>query len=267
MNFSTKVVVVTGAGSGMGAAIAENFAKLNASLCLIEINESNLRKVSEECEKLSKTKVLQVVADLGKDEDVKRSIDSALKEFGKIDVLVNCAGIHGTGRVTDPDIVEKYDRVLAVNLRSVVAMTNKAAPALIKSKGCVINISSIASRLPSQNTLPYNLSKAGVTHFTKCAALELAKDGVRVNCISPGPVKTNLLRNTDMTESEHDQFWHVIGQATPLKRVVKAEEIAELTAFLASDKANSITGSDYVMDSGLMIGGSADAPAISSKAK
>ncbi|XP_072933748.1 3-oxoacyl-[acyl-carrier-protein] reductase FabG-like [Epargyreus clarus] len=254
MSFTNKVVLITGAATGLGAAIALGFAKLNATLCITDISEANLLKTKTECEGLSKETVLEVIADLRKDEDVARIVDSVLKAFGKIDVLVNCAGIVKAARLQDSDIIAKFDEIISVNLRAAIVMTRYALPALIASKGCIINISSVASRLITRNILPYNISKAGLLNFTKCAAFELAPHGVRVNCISPGAVKTNLWINAGATEEEHHTIWDTVIEQTPLKKSIEGEEVAELTIYLASDKAASITGSDFVIDAGLLLG-------------
>ncbi|XP_072933724.1 uncharacterized protein [Epargyreus clarus] len=254
MNFTNKVVVVTGAASGIGEAIALSFAKLNASLSIIDLNEENLLKTKRECEELSKTKVLEVVADLKKDEDVKKTIELTLKEFGKIDVLVNCAGIAVSGGIEDSDIIEKFDKVMSINLRAMIVMTKEALPALIESKGCIINLSSVASTLTANNLLPYSISKAAVTKFTKSAAFDLGRKGVRVNCISPGSVKTNILINAGINKDDNDHHYDNTKEMAPLNKNIKAGEIAELAVYLASDKAESITGSDFVIDAGILLG-------------
>ncbi|XP_072933747.1 dehydrogenase/reductase SDR family member 6-like [Epargyreus clarus] len=257
MSFTNKVVVISGAASGIGEAMALSFAKLNASVCIIDMNEKNLLKIKEKCKEVTKSKVFEIVADLCK-EDVRKVVKSALKELKKIDILINCAGILEYGNIHDEDILEKYDRVMSVNLRAMIALTRQALPALIESQGCIINMSSIASTIMSRNTLVYNISKAGVTNFTKCAAFELAPQGVRVNCISPGPVRTNLLTNAGSSESDQTKFWDKLAEITPLNTCVKPEEVAALAVYLASDNALSITGSDFVVDGGMTLRGTSD---------
>ncbi|XP_072933749.1 dehydrogenase/reductase SDR family member 6-like [Epargyreus clarus] len=254
MSFTKKVVVITGAASGVGTAIALGFAKLNATLCIIDKNEKGLLKTKRNCEELTKGKLLEIVADLTEDKEIKKIIETAVKELGKINVLVNCAGILGSGSLQDPDIVKRFDDAIAINLRSMVVMTKEALPALIESKGCIINISSVASTKMMANMLAYRISKAGVTSFTKCTAFELASRGVRVNCISPGPVRTNIWSNAGVSEAEQDAIWDSLAGKMPLKMCVKGEEVAELAVYLAGDKAASITGSDFVVDAGMMIG-------------
>ncbi|CAH0718447.1 unnamed protein product, partial [Brenthis ino] len=253
MNFVDKTVLITGAASGIGNAIAKNFAKLSANLSLLDINKDNLYKVAEECENLSKITVIKFVIDVSNDTELKQAVNETVKELNKIDVLINCAGILSSVNITDSDILEVYDKVLRVNLRSVIAATHFAAPALIESKGCIVNISSVMSKLVCERAIPYNVSKAGITHLTKCVALELAKYGVRVNCIAPGIVRTNILENNGYSKERRQEIEKSCLNKNLIKQIIKAEEIAELAAYLASNKAVSITGTEFVIDCGMTI--------------
>ncbi|XP_072933746.1 uncharacterized oxidoreductase YxbG-like [Epargyreus clarus] len=207
-----------------------------------------------------KSKAFEIIADMSKDEDVSKIVERALRKLKKIDVLINCAGILKFGGLQHEDIVETFDRVISVNLKATLAMTKQALPALIESKGCIINISSVASSYVTRNPLVYNISKAGVTNFTKFVALELATHGVRVNCISPGPVNTDIWEKAGMAK---DDVRINMVERLPLKQYVKAEEIAELAVYLASDNTASITGSDFVVDAGMLLGKSADLSEVS----
>lgn len=257
MSFLNKVVVITGAASGIGVATAVHFAKLGARLTLLDINEENLKKTVEICEKLAKTKVFKIKVDVTNDESVKSAIESTVKQFGRIDVLVNCAGVFG--RVTnpcnilDPNLMECYDKVIATNLRGIVAVTHYAAPALVEAKGSIINISSV-SAIQSLGNIAYTTSKASINHFTRCIALELAPKGVRVNAVMPGPVNTNILVNSGhFDKNASNEFFKSQGRETPLGHLVPAEKIAEVVAYLASDKAVSITGVAYAVDAGTLL--------------
>ncbi|KPJ00060.1 PREDICTED: uncharacterized oxidoreductase TM_0325-like [Papilio xuthus] len=254
MNFNNKVVLVTGAGSGIGAAIAKGFSENSAKLSLIDINEENLDKTVEAC-KAKKVEVIKIIADLTKDEDVKRTIDSTVRKFDRIDIVVNCAGICGSGSILDPNLLQKFDETIAINLRTAIVVTNNVAPHLIESKGNLINISSICATLTTKYMVPYNVAKAGLTHFTKSAALELADYGVRVNCISPGYVKTPFMLNSGISDNYIDAALKACAHIVPLKRVLEPEEIAAMALFLASDKASGITGADYAVDGGLLLTG------------
>ncbi|XP_037296208.1 3-oxoacyl-[acyl-carrier-protein] reductase FabG-like [Manduca sexta] len=250
MTFLNKIVLVTGAGSGIGEAISINFAKLSARLYLIDKNGDGLKKTAEVCEKLSRTKVFTAVADLADDDLVEKVINNAKKEFGRIDVVVNCIGICKRTTILDPNIIQVYDEVMKNNLRSIVRITNCVAPILIESQGCLVNISSVSAVLTSKELIVYCTSKAALNHFSKCVALELAPKGVRVNCILSGPVATNILINAGSSKEDSDAAWKGAKELAPLKQLVKADEVAELAAFLTSDKAKGITGSIYSVDSG-----------------
>ncbi|XP_075975608.1 putative oxidoreductase YxbG [Anticarsia gemmatalis] len=251
MSFINKVVLVTGAGSGIGEAIAIHFAKLSARLSLVDIDAENLRKTADVCEQISRVKVLTTVADLCKDNDVKQAVDDTVKEFGRIDVVISCAGIYKPGSVLDSDLIEVFDHVMATNLRSVVCLTNLTAPLLEETKGCIVNISSSTSIPCAIQSIPYSAAIAALNHFTTSIALDLSSKGVRVNSILPGIVKTNILQNSGMNDEETEEFYN--KASTPLKRILQCDEIAELAAFLASDKARAMTGGSYQIDAGLAL--------------
>lgn len=258
MDFTGKVIVVTGASSGIGAAIAIQFAAHGANVALVGRNEQKLKAVSEKCEK-STRKPLVIIADVTKDADAKRIISETIQIFGKLDVLVNNAGIGGLISILPGNAMQVFDRIIATNLRATVYMTKLAAPHIIETKGNIINISSIASLgVISKQNFAYCTSKAGLDHFTRCVALELASKGVRVNSINPGPVKTNIIENMGATESQEQYMWNMFLKATALNRISGPEEIADLALFLASDKAKSITGSIYLTDNGMLLKGHLD---------
>ncbi|XP_013145887.1 PREDICTED: 17-beta-hydroxysteroid dehydrogenase 14-like [Papilio polytes] len=250
MSFDNKVVIVTGSSSGIGAGTALAFAKEGASVVIVGRNEEKMKNVSTKCESLGK-KPLVVKADVSNDADAKRIIDETIKTFGKLDILVNNAGMAEQTEITSDDFMESFDRVMNINLRAAVYITHLAIPHLIKTKGNIVNISSIAgtSTTGTAALVSYCTSKAGLNHFSRGVALKLAEHGVRVNIISPGPVRTDILDNLSIPNFNWDHF----KATTPLKRYSEPEEIADLILFLASDKARGITGSDFVSDNGLLL--------------
>ncbi|CAB3256818.1 unnamed protein product [Arctia plantaginis] len=249
MLFENKVVVVTGAGSGIGEATVIHFAKEGANVVILDCNEASAQKVAEKCKAFGK-RVLFMKTDVSKDDEAKAAIEKTIEEFGRLDVLINNAGIVRKGKLVNKTIMNTYDEVLNTNLRGVVLMTSLATPHLIETKGCIVNTSSIVSKdIKHGSAYPsYGVSKAGVDYFTRVAAFELAESGVRVNSVNPGPVYTNVYKNNNI-----DYTMDNVADTVALKRVSDPEEIAELMVFLASDKAKSVTGSCYEIDNGMSL--------------
>ncbi|XP_046964069.1 3-oxoacyl-[acyl-carrier-protein] reductase FabG-like [Vanessa cardui] len=248
MSFANKVVIVTGASSGIGATAAIAFAKEGANVVIVARNEVKLQEVADECAASGKEHLL-IKADITKDEDARKVINDTIEKFGQIDVVVNNAGMMGFAKIVSENIMSVYDTVMNLNVRAQLHMTHLAAPHLIKTKGNIINVSSIAGKMSfTDPMLCYAISKAAVDHFTRNVALELAPLGVRVNTISPGPVRTDILSNAGVQMSLED-----INYKIPLGRISETDEIADLMLFLASDKAKAITGSDFVTDNGILL--------------
>ncbi|XP_073948661.1 3-oxoacyl-[acyl-carrier-protein] reductase FabG-like [Choristoneura fumiferana] len=252
MSFSGKVVLVTGASSGIGAATAVLFAGEGARVALVGRNEAKLSNVAQQCSAHG-NQPLVIKADLSNEEETKTIIDKTVNHFGQLDVLVNNAGFSKSGSLLEGNIIEAYDAIMKTNVRAAIQLACLATPHLIKTKGNIINISSVGSlhtpQVPQQAS--YCISKAALDHFTRCAALELAASGVRVNSVNPGPVKTDILENSGVPNV--DIVWERFKNTTALGRIGEPEEIAELISFLASDRARSITGSIYVSDNGYLL--------------
>lgn len=185
MNFDGKVVLITGASSGIGEGTAKYLAKLGANLVLTGRNVDNLNKVGAACESVNNKKPLLLVADVTKVEDNKKVIEEIISKYGKLDVLVNNAGIIGNGSIEDTSL-EQYDEIMNTNVRAVYHLTMLAVPHLVQSKGNIVNLSSVAGNRSFPGILAYGMSKAAIDQFTKCIALELAPKQVRVNAVNPG---------------------------------------------------------------------------------
>ncbi|KAG6457874.1 hypothetical protein O3G_MSEX010528 [Manduca sexta] len=248
MSFANKVVLVTGASSGIGAAAAILFGREGADLTIVGRDDAKLAKVAEECGKFGK-KPLIISADVTKDDEVTAIVEQTIKVFGKLDVLINNAGMIKPDDISHPSFMQIFDDIMNTNMRAVALLTNLATPHLKATKGSIVNVSSVAA---TQVSMPrfasYKTSKAALNHFTRCVALELAPHGVRVNSISPGPVSTDLFDRAGMSTA-----LTVLKGATALDRVSDPEEIAEMILLLASDKAKGVTGSDYVIDNGILL--------------
>ncbi|XP_030029035.1 uncharacterized oxidoreductase TM_0325 [Manduca sexta] len=246
--FVNKVVIVTGASSGIGAATAVRFAQEGANVALVGRNQERLSKVAEDCAKFGRNPLV-IKADVSKDDEARSIVAKTVEVFGKLDILVNNAGIFKHDNIQNPDFMEIFDSIMATNMRAVAFLTNLAAPYLIESKGNIVNVSSISGRyIGNPYKISYKTSKAALNHFTRCIALELAPHGVRVNSVSPGPVDTEIFNTPGLLINLAS-----LKDATALGRVGESEEIADLIIFIASDKAKSITGSDYVSDNGLIL--------------
>ncbi|XP_061712732.1 3-oxoacyl-[acyl-carrier-protein] reductase FabG-like [Cydia pomonella] len=247
MSFTGKVAIVTGAASGIGAATVKALAREGAKVSLVDKDEENLKIVATQCQQHG-NKPLIIRADITKDEEINTIVKETIDRFGQLDILINNAGVGQYNSILDENLMQNFDRILNTNLRSMVYLTHLAAPYLIKTKGNVVNTSSNAALRVFEGLLAYSISKAGVDHFTRCVALDLAAHGVRVNAVNPGPTKTNIIQN--LGQPNDDKGWEYWRDNVALKKVAEPEEVAELILFLASDKARSITGSTYVCDNG-----------------
>ncbi|XP_035448881.2 uncharacterized oxidoreductase MexAM1_META1p0182-like [Spodoptera frugiperda] len=247
--FANKVVLVTGGSSGIGAATVEAFAKEGASVAFVGRNEAKLKEVASRCEQHG-ANVLVIRADVSKDEEAKTIVQQTVDKFGKLDVLVNNAGILRFASVLQSHILQTFDDIINTNLRSAILITNLAIPHLIATKGNIVNVSSVMSssvKLPGM--MPYSISKAGMDHFTRFSALELAPSGVRVNSVNPGPVITDITASSGIPAERIKET----GENTPMGRSSDPDEVGDIILYLASDKARSVTGSCYVIDNGYLL--------------
>jgi len=250
-SISGKVALITGASSGIGAATAVLFARLGAKLSLTGRNEENLKKVVEECKKQStiQTSPFLVLGDVTNEKDVKKMVDSTVEKFGQLDILVNNAGIIEFGSI-ETATLDQYDRIMNVNVRSVYHMTMLAVPHLIKTKGSIVNVSSVCGTRSFPGVLTYCVSKSAIDQLTSCIALELAAKGVRVNSVNPGVIVTELQKRGGLTEKAYAEFLVRTKETHPLGRAGEPEEVARTIAFLASDASSFITGAHLPVDGG-----------------
>lgn len=246
MSLTGKLVIITGGSSGIGAGAAIHLSKLGARLVLTGRNEANLKQAADKCV----GEVLPIVSDVNNESDRVKVIDEAIRKFGKIDVLVNNAGIGGNGSIISTDM-KMFDEIFGTNVRSVFHLTQLAAPHLIKSKGNIVNVSSVAGLRSFPGVLAYSMSKAAIDQFTRCTALELAPLGVRVNAINPAVIITELHRRMGMEEKAYQTYLKKTGEVHALGRVGTVEETSHAIAFLASNESSSfITGTTLAVDGG-----------------
>ena len=242
-----KCAVVTGAAKGIGKAIALKLASSGVNIVL-NYRSSEDKAIETEKEILSLgVEVLRVKGDISKPNDVENLIDSAKKKFGKIDIMVNNAGITKDTlllRMKEED----FDSVINVNLKGVFNCLKAITPVMVKQKeGKIINLSSVVGLVGNAGQVNYAASKAGVIGMTKSLAKEIGSRGITVNAVAPGFIET------DMTDVLGDKFKEEAKKNIPLKRLGKAEDVAEVVAFLASDSANYITGQVIHVDGGMLM--------------
>lgn len=241
MNFDGKVVLITGASSGIGATTSIHFAALGAKLALIGRNAENLQTIAKTCADKSKLQPLVIMADVVK--DAKTIIDKTIKHYGQLDVLVNNAGIGGTEQpLFETTSLEQFDKVMEINVRAIFQLTMLAIPHLLISKGNIVNVSSVAGIRSFPNISVYCISKAALDQFTKCVALELAAKGVRVNSVNPAMIRSSFYYNLGMDVDAYEKFLEHSGKLHPIGRVGTPDEVAAAITFLASDAASFITG-------------------------
>ncbi len=247
-SFAGKVVLVTGATSGIGHAVAVRLGQAAAQVVALGRDQSKLREVKGELEQAG-ADALTIAADVTDETQVRRALDEAIDKFGRLNVLVNAAGHISTGTIEDTS-VDAWDSMMNVNLRAVFQLMQMAAPHLIKTKGNIVNVSSVTGLRSFPGVLAYCVSKAGVDQLTRCAALELAPKGVRVNAVNPGVVVTEIHKRGGMSKEDYERFLEHSKTTHPLGRVGDPKEIAELVLYLASEKAAWITGGTYSIDGG-----------------
>ena len=242
------VAMITGATSGIGRAVAKRFAAAAAHVIIIGRDQAALEKVETEIENAGGTS-MSLAVDVTIDDDVRKAFASALSATSRLDVLVNAAGHISSGTIENTTL-PAWDSMMNVNLRAVFSLMQLATPHLIQTKGNIVNISSVTGLRSFPGVLAYCVSKAAVDQLTRCAALELAPRGVRVNAVNPGVVVTEIHKRGGMNEENYEKFLEHSKTTHPLGRVGNADEIAELVFYLASEKASWITGATYQIDGG-----------------
>jgi len=242
MEFDGKVAIVTGATSGIGMAAARKLAEQGAKVAAAGRRKDVLAGVAS-------NNIRTYTVDLLDEKGTATFVQNVLNDFGGIDVLVNAAGIIASGTIENTTLAD-YDLMMNINVRSLFQLTQLALPSIIERKGNIVNVSSVTGLRSFPGVLAYCVSKAAVDQLTRCAALELAPKGVRVNAVNPGVARTNLHRNSGMTEDAYAAFVERSKTTHPMGRIGEPEEIADLILFLASSKAGWITGVTYSIDGG-----------------
>eukprot|EP00092_Neocalanus_flemingeri_P097887 GFUD01124802.1.p1 GENE.GFUD01124802.1~~GFUD01124802.1.p1 ORF type:complete len:284 (+),score=84.44 GFUD01124802.1:55-852(+) len=244
-----KVVLITGASSGIGAGTSQHLASLGCRLSLVARNRSALESVKKECIAGGAPEVLILSQDVGVEEECQLVVEKTAQHFGGIDVLVNNAGVlirSDFASVT----MEEVDLSMQINLKSAIKLSQACLPHLQSVQGCIVNVSSIAGLRAYPGALAYKMSKAALDQMTRCVALEVASSGVRVNSVNPGVIITEIFTNSGMTEEESKTYLENSKKTHPLGRPGTVLEVAKAITFLGSEDASFITGQTLAVDGG-----------------
>lgn len=253
-----KAVLITGGCGGVGKATAGRFLSEGANVMLADINETQLKEVIEELSPLE-GRVHSCLSDVTKVSDCETAVAETIKAFGRLDVLINAAGVWTEGD-SAKSTEKEWDWVMDVNLKGTYFMCSRAIPELKKTRGCIVNLSSDAGLMGLRGAAIYCASKGGVVLLTKALAIELAPDLVRVNAVCPTDIMTPMLEYQANTYGKGDPeaYYKNLLSYYPQgerARFIEANEVAELIFFLASDGAQPITGAALPMDFGTTAGG------------
>jgi NAD(P)-dependent dehydrogenase (short-subunit alcohol dehydrogenase family) len=242
-NSASPVIWVTGGDSGIGLAIARKFAGEGYRVAISGINRSKGARALASLGR-SKADAVYFVADVRREKQLQNVVRRTLEHFGRLDVLCANAGIQRLARIETMS-AQVWDEVLSVNARGVFLSAKHAVPALKTTRGCIINIASTGGLAGYAGGTAYCASKAAVVMMSKTLALELAGDGIRVNCICPGATRTAMISEITIKN---------IPKQIPLRRIGEPEDVAEMAFFLASNRARQITGGVFVVDGGVTAG-------------
>jgi NAD(P)-dependent dehydrogenase (short-subunit alcohol dehydrogenase family) len=251
MRLQDKVAIVTGAASGIGRSTALLFAREGARLVLNDLDANGLSALIPE---LAPGGARTVVGSAADENVARRLAEESISAFGRIDILVNNAGVHFVKDITEMTVAE-WDRLMDVNLKSMFLCCKHVIPQMLKQKkGAIVNLASISSfigqEMDGASTVAYNVTKAGALQLTTSLASRYAPDGIRVNCVCPGNVETNILKRS--TPAEVAEFWRLASRSEPIGRNAQPVEIANAILFLASDESSFVTGAPLIVDGGYL---------------
>ena len=236
--------IVTGAGGGIGRELCHALAEMGADVALVDTNRENMQKVADELRGYSRG-VMICEIDVTKSKDVEDMVHKVLAQWGRVDILVNCAGIARQARAEEMK-EEDWDRVLDVNLKAIFLCCKAVAPNMIANRrGKIINIASMSGSIVNypQPQCSYNASKAGVVMLTKSLAAEWAQYNINVNSISPGYIATEMTKQVS-------QYYDEWKKLTPMKRLGEPSELKGAVVYLASEASRLMTGHDLIIDAG-----------------
>ena len=241
--FEARVAIVTGAGSGIGRAVAERLVAEGGRVLGVDIDADRLRSTQS----LVGDGLAVLEADVGDPEACSAVVDACVAEFGGLDVLGNVAGIFRAHHAVDVTVAE-YRRIMAINVDAYFFLSQAAIPYLLERNGNIVNVASNSALQGIPYAVPYAISKGGVVQLTRALAVEFLKRPLRVNAIAPAGTNTNLATETTFPA---DMDVDLVGRMAGLRGLAEPQEVAGVFAFLASDEAKSVTGAVYTIDNGL----------------
>ncbi|TKR82278.1 hypothetical protein L596_016024 [Steinernema carpocapsae] len=254
MKFSGKVAIITGSSSGIGQATALLLAQEGASVVIHGRSKEKIEATEKLlCDnKVPSNRVLSIRGEIQDEQCQKELLNKTIAKFGKLDVLVNNAGLGGDPKLR-MESMEQFDYIHDVNVKSIIALNNLALPYLENTKGNIVSVSSLASVHPADAMVYYAMSKAALDHYTRSRAENLAQKGIRINCVNPGYIKTQFLTQLNFPEDFQEKYSKTYDKQIPLGRSGVPMDIAKAISFLASDDAGYITGVCLVVDGGILV--------------
>ena len=257
MELEGRIAIVTGAGRGIGRATALELARMGAHIVVAEMDAAGAEKTASEV-KMAGRKSLVLKTDVTSRADLATMVERTRAEFGRIDILVNNAGIYRAASTLDVT-EEHWDAIMDVNAKAVFFASQAVLPAMIAQKrGNTVSLASMAAKVGSRTNLPYNASKAAVASMTKSLALAHAADGIRVNCVCPGFVETDMWAKVSKEQGallgmSAEEFTKQRAATVPLGRMERPEDVASVIGFLASDRSGYMTGQAINVTGGLVM--------------
>jgi meso-butanediol dehydrogenase / (S,S)-butanediol dehydrogenase / diacetyl reductase len=257
MELKGQIAIVTGAGRGIGRAIALELGRQGADIVIAEMDQAGAKRTAEEVGALGR-RSLATATDVTSRADLRAMVDRAKAEFGRIDILVNNAGIYRAASTLDVT-EDHWDAIMNINAKAVFFATQAVLPTMMAQKsGAIVSLASMAGKIGSTTNLPYNASKAAVVSMTKSLALAHAGDGIRVNCVCPGFVETDMWTTVARDQGKllgmtPEEFTRRRAASVPLGRMEKPEDVAHVVAFLAGPRSGYMTGQALSVDGGLVM--------------